>query len=118
VTFISETEEIHPALCKSGGILTRNVDIDGMSNISQRRRFLGMWTEYGIETAVREFYEEQDVACIKMRMLAIWEAQKSMTYGANDRNDSLIFLALRPSTRNGGVPTDRGADPATILPCL
>jgi hypothetical protein len=51
------------------------------------------WRDCGIRTVVRESDEEQDMACIKMRMLEIWEAQEAIARWVGERDNSLTFLA-------------------------
>jgi hypothetical protein len=49
--------------------------------------------EKGIQFFVRTFDEERDADCVKMRMLAIWEAQEVMERGVSGRSNPTAFLA-------------------------
>jgi hypothetical protein len=86
-----ETEEVHNAL--HGQYVAYNLDIDEMCHMAQWRRFMRTWQNSGIATVIREFDEEQDIGCFKMRMLEIWESQEAMMNGVSARDNSLTFLA-------------------------
>jgi hypothetical protein len=46
-----------------------------------------------IEVMERTFNEERDADFVKMRMVAIWEAQNTMEREANERSNPSVFLA-------------------------
>jgi hypothetical protein len=46
-----------------------------------------------IQRKFRNFDEEQDADFIRMRMLAIWEAQETMKRGVIERDNRSTFLA-------------------------
>jgi hypothetical protein len=55
---------------------------------------MNTWLSQGTIGTVRKFEEDgQDSDCIKMRMLAIWEAQEDMTSGISERDHPSTFLA-------------------------
>jgi hypothetical protein len=90
------TEEVHRKLAASAHIMAmRGQDMTTMyCSIPEWCRFMNTWLSQGTMGTVREFEEEgQDSDCIKMRMLAIWEAQEAVTIGVGERDFPSTFLA-------------------------
>jgi hypothetical protein len=49
--------------------------------------------EKGIQFLVRTFDKERDADCVKMRMVAIWEAQEEVERGVSEWSNPTAFLA-------------------------
>jgi hypothetical protein len=56
------------------------------------KRLIGTWESQRLDGTVREFDEELDAGAIKMRMLAVWEADEAMNDGAEEYDHASVFL--------------------------
>jgi hypothetical protein len=62
--------------------------------ISEWRNLVNEWQRNGIQAQIREFDEEgQDGDCLKMRALAILEADQAFRDGIDQREHPTRFLA-------------------------
>jgi hypothetical protein len=51
------------------------------------------WQNKRIQGNYRKFEEDQDADFVRMRMVAMWEAQETMERGVSERDNPSTFLA-------------------------
>jgi hypothetical protein len=91
---IIETLDVHHALKAYADLIGHGWDQKYYCTVEEWRSLMGAWQRQCIQAQIREFEEEgQDSDCIKMRMLAIWEADQAMRDGVADRDHPTGFLA-------------------------
>jgi hypothetical protein len=91
---IVETGEVHHALGGCGDIIRLKQQANVVISVPSWQRFVETWQRQGTSGQVSEFDEEWlDSECIKMRMLALWEADEAMNCGVSERDHPSAFLA-------------------------
>jgi hypothetical protein len=86
----AETPEVHDAIKACVDLLEHEWDQQYYCTVPEWWRLMRVWTKQCTQTTVREFEEHgQDSGCIKMRMLAIWEADQAMRDGISSGNTKL-----------------------------
>jgi hypothetical protein len=71
----------------------KEVEPEEYTTMPQWQKKKKMMKSKGIEILAREFNEEGDAEFVKMRMVAIWEAQETMERGVDERSNPSVFLA-------------------------
>jgi aspartate/tyrosine/aromatic aminotransferase len=88
-----ETEETHHALKGCADILDHRWKKEVYITLPTWRNFMATWVRKGTQGTVRQFDEEGlDRDCIKMRMLAIWEAEEATRSGEESWNNPEVLL--------------------------
>jgi hypothetical protein len=90
---IVERDEVHQALKSCADIAGRGWDPKVYCALPEWRSLMKARVRQCIQAHVREFQEEGlDSECIKMRMLAIWEADEAVRDGVSQRDHPTGFL--------------------------
>jgi hypothetical protein len=91
---VIETEEVHHALHGCADIARRMQQANVMISVPACQRFMETWQNQGTTGQIREFDEEGlDADCIKIRRLALWEADEAMNCLVSERDHPSSFLA-------------------------
>jgi hypothetical protein len=91
ITFDFTTKTPNGVIAISALLLTQ---AHVMSSVPALQTFMGTWQSQGPTGQVREFDETGlDADCIKIRMLAIWEADDTMNSWVSERDHPSAFLA-------------------------
>jgi hypothetical protein len=68
---------------------------------------MNMTRTKGVQVIAREFDEKEDADYVRMRMVAIWEAQETMEPGVIERTNPSDFLA-QGRRRRETAPDSKG----------
>jgi hypothetical protein len=91
---IVETLGVYDAIKGCVDLLEHGWDQQYYCTVPDWRNLMGVWKRQCTQTTIREFEEHgQDRDCIKMRMLAIWEADQAMRDGISQREHPTGFFA-------------------------
>jgi hypothetical protein len=77
------------------------------TNTPQWQNMMKMMRSKWIQVWASEFDEEGDAEFVKMRMVAIWEAQETMERGVEERSNPSLFLA-QGRRRREAAPDSKG----------
>jgi hypothetical protein len=99
---IVETEEVHHAIHGCKDITRYKQEAQVMIPVPAWERFMGTWLSQGTTRQIRQFDEEGlDVDCIRMRVLALWEADEAINCLVSERDPGPLSS---PKELHGGKP--------------
>jgi hypothetical protein len=93
VTILLESDDVAAALVECERMEQQHLDMIKHANSPQWKESLLAWKNKRIQGSYRKFVEVLDADFIKMRMVAIWDAQETMECGVSERDDASNFLA-------------------------